>query len=153
MYSESAQQVDYCQEHNIVVQVCYTDTLLHCPAAPLSAIFFCDSSAGQAYGSLFYGQTEWLKHPKVKSVSKQTGRTPAQVLLRWGFQKRFQLIPRSIKPHRLAENLAIFDFELDPAAVEMLDTLEGSLGMYWNPVEDPDVDLGDVKRFDLKREL
>jgi D-xylose reductase len=51
-------------------------------------------------------------------VAAQThGKTPAQVLLRWGVQRGTAVIPKTSKPERMRENLAIDDFEL--SAVEM----------------------------------
>lgn len=44
-------------------------------------------------------------------------KTPAQVLLKWGVQRGTSIIPKTTKPERMRENLAIDDFEL--SAVEM----------------------------------
>ena len=44
-------------------------------------------------------------------------KTPAQVLLRWGVQRGTAVIPKTSRPERMRENLAIDDFEL--SAVEM----------------------------------
>jgi len=40
------------------------------------------------------------------------GKTAAQICLRWGVQRGTTVIPKSTNPGRLAENFAIFDFEL-----------------------------------------
>jgi len=40
-------------------------------------------------------------------------RTPAQIVLRWGVQRGTAVIPKTSKPERMAENLALFDFELN----------------------------------------
>lgn len=48
----------------------------------------------------------------VVEASARTGKTPAQVVLRWGVQRGTAIIPRSTKSNRLRENLALFDFEL-----------------------------------------
>ena len=51
-------------------------------------------------------------------VAAQThGKSPVQVLLRWGVQRGTAVIPKTSKPERMRENLAIDDFEL--SAVEM----------------------------------
>ena len=66
-----------------------------------------------------------LEHPTVTSIAATYGKTPAQVVLRWHNEQGVVAIPKSVKPHRIAENIDIFDFELtaeDVAAIEALDT-------------------------------
>lgn len=66
-----------------------------------------------------------LTHPLITNISNVAGRTPAQVLLRWGVQRGTAVIPKTSRPERLAENLAIFDFALSPeqmGAIGGLDT-------------------------------
>lgn len=53
----------------------------------------------------------------VMVAAQAHGKTPAQVLLRWGVQRGTAVIPKTSKPERMRENLAIDDFEL--SAVEM----------------------------------
>lgn len=53
----------------------------------------------------------------VMVAAQAHGKTPAQVLLRWGVQRGTAIIPKTTKPERMRENLAIDDFEL--SAVEM----------------------------------
>jgi D-xylose reductase len=48
----------------------------------------------------------------VKKAATAHGRTPAQVVLRWGVQRGNAIIPKTSKPERMRENLALFDFEL-----------------------------------------
>lgn len=49
----------------------------------------------------------------VVAAAERVGRTPAQVVLRWGVQRGTSIIPKTTRPERLRENLALFDFELD----------------------------------------
>ncbi len=53
-----------------------------------------------------------LEHPTVKQIADSHGRTPAQVLLRWGVQRGTAVVPKTSNVERLKENLAIFDFAL-----------------------------------------
>jgi 2,5-diketo-D-gluconate reductase A len=55
------------------------------------------------------------------------GRTPAQVLLRWGIQQGFVVLPTSTRAARIAENARLFDFTLDAATMRVLDGLEENL--------------------------
>jgi D-xylose reductase len=58
-----------------------------------------------------------LEQPVVKDAARRHGKTPAQVVLRWGVQRGTAVVPKTEKPERLAENLSVFDFELSPEEV------------------------------------
>jgi diketogulonate reductase-like aldo/keto reductase len=85
----------------------------------------------EAYSPLTHGQR--LDHPAVVQLARRVGRTPAQVLLRWGVQKGFVVLPKSTNPQRIRENAALFDFNLDVAAMAELDDLEEGLATGWDP--------------------
>ena len=66
-----------------------------------------------------------LEHPSVTSIAEKHGKTPAQVVLRWHIEHGVVAIPKSVKPHRIRENIDVFDFELtadEVAAIDALDT-------------------------------
>ncbi|WST41067.1 aldo/keto reductase [Streptomyces sp. NBC_01167] len=54
-----------------------------------------------------------LDVPTVVAVARKHDRTPAQVVLRWHLQLGNVVIPKSVTPSRIRENLDVFDFELD----------------------------------------
>ena len=65
-----------------------------------------------------------LETPVVAGIARTVGRTPAQVVLRWGIQRGTSVVPKTSKVGRLRENLALFDFELTAdqmAAISSLD--------------------------------
>lgn len=64
-----------------------------------------------------------LAHPVIVAIAARAGRTPAQVILRWHLQQGRVVIPKSVTPSRIAENLAVFDFELDAADLLRIDAL------------------------------
>ena len=66
-----------------------------------------------------------LEEPVITGIAAEHGRSPAQVMLRWHLQQGRSVIPKSTKPHRIVENLDVFDFELSAdelAAIDALDT-------------------------------
>jgi diketogulonate reductase-like aldo/keto reductase len=79
-------------------------------------------------GITFYreGQhSSTLQDPTIGEIAAAHGKSPAQVMLRWGVQEGRSVIPKSTKPARIAENLDVFDFELtadELAAIDALDT-------------------------------
>ena len=76
----------------------------------------------EAYSPL--GTGRHLGHPAIGRIASATGRTPAQVLIRWAIQKGLVVIPKSTRRERIEENFAVFDFELDDESVAALDALD-----------------------------
>lgn len=66
-----------------------------------------------------------LRDPQLVRTAEGHGVTPAQVILRWHIEHRVVAIPKSTNAERIAENAAIFDFELTPSEVEDLDRFAG----------------------------
>jgi 2,5-diketo-D-gluconate reductase A len=64
-----------------------------------------------------------LDSPVIAAIAERVGRTPGQVVLRWHVQKGLVVIPRSRVPARIAENAAVFDFELTEDDVAEIATL------------------------------
>ncbi|GGZ16208.1 aldo/keto reductase [Streptomyces nitrosporeus] len=54
-----------------------------------------------------------LEVPTVLAVARKHGRSPAQAVLRWHVQTGHVVIPKSVTPSRIAENIDVFGFELD----------------------------------------
>ncbi len=63
---------------------------------------------------------EALEHPVILKLAEHYGKTPAQIILRWHVQSGLIVIPKSVKPHRIQENIALFDFELAPDDMEQI---------------------------------
>ena len=66
-----------------------------------------------------------LQDPVIGAIAEAYGKSAAQVMLRWHLQEGRSVIPKSTKPHRIAENFDVFDFDLSDdelAAIDDLDT-------------------------------
>jgi len=87
----------------------------------------------EAYSPLTHGAR--LAHPVLREVATHAGRSPAQVLLRWGIQHELVVLPKSVNEKRIAENGRIFDFTLDAASMSRLDALEENLVTGWDPAD------------------
>ena len=65
-----------------------------------------------------------LDHPLLARLGAKHGRTPAQIVLRWHVQIGNVVIPKSVTPSRIAENIKIFDFSLDDEDLAAIATLD-----------------------------
>ncbi len=68
-------------------------------------------------------QGQIVTEPTVQRLAEKHHKTPAQIVLRWDLQHEVVTIPKSTHTNRIAENAQIFDFELSPADMEVLDAL------------------------------
>jgi 2,5-diketo-D-gluconate reductase A len=66
---------------------------------------------------------ELLEDPAVTQIAKSSGKTPAQVVLRWHIERGDIVFPKSVTPARIRENFDIFDFDLPGEEVAMISAL------------------------------
>jgi 2,5-diketo-D-gluconate reductase A len=92
----------------------------------------------EAYSPLTTGRD--LDHPTIADVARRNDRTPAQVMLRWGLQHGFTVLPKSVHRERIIENSQIFEFELSAEEMAALDGLDRTGGTgraherpWWTP--------------------
>src|SRR4051794_15269835 len=78
--------------------------------------------AAEAWAPIAQGGA--LDDPVITEIASAVGRTPAQVVLRWHIQRDSIVFPKSSTPERIEENFALFDFELDDAAMERISGLD-----------------------------
>ena len=64
-----------------------------------------------------------LNEACVQEIAKAHGKTPAQVVLRWGVQRGTAIIPKTTKVERLNENIGLFDFNLSNEQMDKISAL------------------------------
>jgi 2,5-diketo-D-gluconate reductase A len=72
-----------------------------------------------------------LGDPAIAGIAAKHGKTPAQVVIRWHLDSGLIVIPKSVRPERLKENIGVFDFRLDDAdmrSMRGLDKADGRMG-------------------------
>jgi diketogulonate reductase-like aldo/keto reductase len=82
--------------------------------------------AVEAYSPLTRGRD--LADPAIARIAVRLERTPAQVMLRWGVERGFVVLPKSDHRERQIENAAIFDFALSADDLAELDALDRTGG-------------------------
>ncbi|GAT74684.1 oxidoreductase [Microbacterium sp. HM58-2] len=95
------------------------------PALQNRAVVAANSARGivtEAWSPLAQGAV--LGEQSVADIAARHGKTPAQVVLRWHLQQGRVVIPKSVTPARIAENIDVFDFELAAEELAAIDLLE-----------------------------
>ena len=87
----------------------------------------------QAFCPLAHGSRDLLEHPSLVQIADQVGKTPAQVALRWSIQKGFTPIVHSRTAARLRENLEALQFDLSPASMSLIDTMDAGNRASFDP--------------------
>ena len=67
--------------------------------------------------------------PKLQAMSQKYGKTPAQMLIRWGLDHGISTIPKSASEGRLRENFSVFDFEITAADLAEMDSWDEGFRM------------------------
>lgn len=70
----------------------------------------------------------------IQSIAEKYHKTPAQILLRWNVQQGIIPIPKSKNPARLAENIAVFDFELEQDDMAKLNQMNQNRRTSYDPL-------------------
>lgn len=95
------------------------------PQEELRALHAARGIVTEAWSPLGQGK-ELLTLPAVAAIAAKHGRSAAQVVLRWHLQLGNVVIPKSVTPARIRENLDVFGFELDADDLAALDALGAS---------------------------
>lgn len=78
---------------------------------------------------------EILTDETINAIAEEIGKSPAQVVIRWNIEHGVVTIPKSITPHRIEENINIFDFSLTADQMERIDALNENKRIGPNPLE------------------
>ena len=78
----------------------------------------------EAWAPFAEGQHGIFTDPTISTIAQAHGKTTGQVILRWLLQRGITVIPKSVHQERMAENLAVFDFELTAAEMATLAGLD-----------------------------
>lgn len=109
VFLQQPELVEYCQQHNIAVE---------------------------AYSPLAHAQAG-ADDPVLQEIAGKHGKTFAQVMIRWCVQQGFIVLPKSVTPSRIQENVEVFDFQLDDEDMQKLASLDRDLRTCWDPTYIP----------------
>jgi len=79
------------------------------------------------------GSGQLIDNPVVAEVAAKHGKSPAQVMVRWSIQLGNIVLPKSVTPERIEQNIDVFDFILNDADMAAIATLESGQRTGPNP--------------------
>lgn len=91
--------------------------------------------AVEAYSPLAHGQA--MDNSVVLAVAEKHGKSYAQIMLRWCLQQGAIILPKSVTPERVQQNIQVYDFELDEQDMALLRKLDKGLRTCWDPTHVP----------------
>jgi 2,5-diketo-D-gluconate reductase A len=86
----------------------------------------------EAWGPFAEGRNGLFENELLRSVGQKHGKSIAQIVLRWLIQRGIVAIPKSVRKERMAENFAIFDFELDAEDLAAIATLDQNTSSFFD---------------------
>ena len=86
----------------------------------------------EAWGPFAEGKNDLFKNELLKSIGAKYNKSTAQVVLRWHIQRGIVTIPKSVRKERMAENMNIFDFELNQEEMEKIKTLDTNTSSFFD---------------------
>jgi diketogulonate reductase-like aldo/keto reductase len=108
VFLQQPELVKYCQENDIIIE---------------------------AYSPLARGRV--MDNPAITQIAQKHGKSYAQIMLRWLIEQGFVILPKSVTPERIRQNIDIFDFKLDAADLKLLAAQDQNLRTCWSPVHVP----------------
>ena len=92
----------------------------------------------EAWGPFAEGKNGLFTNDVLQSIGQKHRKSVAQVVLRWLMQREIVAIPKSVRKERMAENFAIFDFELDQDDINAISALDQKASSFFDH-RDPDM--------------
>ena len=78
----------------------------------------------ESWGPFAEGRNNLFTDPTLSAIAEAHDKSVAQVVLRWLIQRDVVVIPKSVRPERMAQNLDIFDFTLTEEQMKRIAALD-----------------------------
>ncbi|MFD4246819.1 aldo/keto reductase [Streptomyces sp. NPDC058525] len=86
----------------------------------------------QSWGGFAEGRNNLFTHPVLSEIGKAYDKSAAQVVLRWLIQRSIVSIPKSVSPDRMAQNIDVFDFQLNDDQMARIATLDTGASLFFD---------------------
>jgi 2,5-diketo-D-gluconate reductase A len=86
----------------------------------------------ESWGPFAEGRNNLFTDPTLSEIGAAHGKSVAQVVLRWLAQRNIVVIPKSVRPERMRENIDIFGFELTDDEIARIATLDTGMSLFFD---------------------
>jgi 2,5-diketo-D-gluconate reductase A len=86
----------------------------------------------ESWGGFAEGRNNLFTDPVLSAIGAEHGRSVGQVVLRWLVQRGVVAIPKTVRPERMAENLAVFDFALTDEQMARIAALDTGRSLFFD---------------------
>jgi len=86
----------------------------------------------ESWGPFAEGRNNLFTDPTLSAIAESHRKSVAQVVLRWLVQREAVVIPKSVRPDRMAQNLDIFDFTLTEDQMSKIATLDTGASLFFD---------------------
>lgn len=86
----------------------------------------------EAWAPFAEGQHDIFVNEPIAEIGAKYGKSNGQVILRWLLQRGIVAIPKSVHQERMAENFAVFDFELNDDDMKQMNSLDRNESQFFD---------------------
>ncbi|WP_269936686.1 aldo/keto reductase [Arthrobacter sp. HY1533] len=86
----------------------------------------------ESWGPFAEGKNDLFTNPLLAAIGESHGKSVAQVVLRWLTQRDVVVIPKSVRPERMAQNFDVFDFTLTEDQMNQISTLDTGASLFFD---------------------
>jgi 2,5-diketo-D-gluconate reductase A len=86
----------------------------------------------ESWGPFAEGRNNLFTDPTLSQIADTHSKSVAQVVLRWLVQREVVIIPKSVRPDRMAQNLDIFDFTLTDDQMNKIAALDTGASLFFD---------------------
>ena len=116
--------VDLILHNEVVPAVNQVETHPFCQQAEAAAVMASEGVQIESWAPFAEGRNNLFGNGTLVSLAAKYRKSVAQVVLRWLIQRGVVVIPKSVEPERMAENIDVFDFHLAPEDMDLIATLD-----------------------------
>ena len=116
--------VDLILHNEVVPAVNQVETHPFCQQTEAAAVMASEGVQIESWAPFAEGRNNLFGNGTLVSLAAKYRKSVAQVFLRWLIQRGVVVIPKSVRPERMAENIDVFDFHLAPEDMDLIATLD-----------------------------